>query len=216
MAAGFGRRFGGRTPKQFLEVGGEPILLRAVRAFAEHAAIAETVVVLPPAYAAAPPEWLRRLPVRIAPGGAERGDSVWNGLAALAAELDPVLVHDGARPFVTGDIITRVLEAARGGGAIAAVPVADTLKRVEPDGWIAETVKRATLWLAQTPQGFPRHMLVRAYEQARAEGMPGTDDAELVERLGERVSVVHGSPTNVKITRAEDLRLAEALAGTAG
>lgn len=216
VAAGFGRRFGAGTPKQFLELGGKPILLRAVRAFAEHAAIAETVVVLPSAYAVAPPEWLLTLPVKTAAGGAERGDSVWNGLAALDPDLDPVLVHDGARPFVTNEIITRVLEAARGGGAIAAVPVADTLKRVQADGWIAETVERAALWQAQTPQGFPRRLLVRAYERARAEGRPGTDEAELVERLGGRVRVVLGSPANVKITRTEDLPLAEALAGSAG
>jgi 2-C-methyl-D-erythritol 4-phosphate cytidylyltransferase len=215
VAAGLGRRFGGNVPKQFLELGGEPILLRAIRAFEEHAAIAELVVVLPPFYAAAPPEWLRARPVKVVPGGAERGASVWNGLAALDPNLDTVLVHDGARPFVTSDIITRVIQATPGGGAIAAVPVADTLKRVQADGLITETVERATLWQAQTPQGFPRALLVRAYQRARAEGRGGTDEAELVERLGVRVRVVLGSPTNVKITRPEDLPLAEALAGSA-
>ncbi len=174
------------------------------------------MVVLPLAYAVAPPEWLQILPVKIVAGGAERGDSVWNGLAALAPDVGTVLVHDGARPFVTADVITRVLEAARGGGAIAAVPVADTLKRVQADRWITETVERATLWQAQTPQGFPRRLLLRAYGRARTEGRSGTDEAELVERLGASVRVVLGSPTNVKITRPEDFPLAEALAGAAG
>lgn len=203
-------------PKQFLEIAGEPILLRAARAFAEHAGIRETVVVLPSDYAVAPPDWLSDLGVKIAVGGAERGDSVWNGLAALDPGLDPVLVHDGARPFVTADIITRVIEGARLGGAIAAVPVADTLKRVQADDLISETVDRADLWQAQTPQGFPRAVLVRAYQNARARGGVATDEAALVELLRQRVRVVLGSPTNVKITRPEDLPLARALAGLAG
>lgn len=203
-------------PKQFLEIAGEPILLRAVRAFTTHGQIAQTVVVLPSAYATAPPKWLCALGVKIVAGGAERGESVWNGLSALDPGLDPVLVHDGARPFVTEDIITRVIEAARLGGAIAAVPVADTLKGVHADGCIAETVDRAGLWQAQTPQGFLRTLLVRAYQHARARGAAATDEAALVERLGERVRVVLGSPTNIKITRPEDLPLAQALAGLAG
>lgn len=212
VAGGLGRRFGGSIPKQFLEIGGEPVLLRAVRAFAEHPDVASTVVVLPEQYVAESPAWLHNLGVRIVGGGVERGDSVWNGICALPEDLDPVLVHDGARPFVTADLISRVIAAARASGAVAAVPVADTLKRADADNRVLGTVERAELWHAQTPQGFPRSLLLRAFAQARADGVQGTDEAMLVERLGETVRVVPGSVANLKITRPEDLILAEALA----
>src|SRR5262249_53228908 len=137
--------------------------------------------VLPAEDAASPPEWLACLAVRIVAGGAERGDSVWNGLLAAGDEVDLVLVHDGARPLVTADVIDRVLDAAAA-GAIAAVPVTDTIKEVRDEGVIAGTPDRAKLWQAQTPPGFPRAGLMRAYRQARDEGVAATDDAALYER----------------------------------
>lgn len=212
VAGGQGRRIGGPVRKQYLEIAGRPVLLRAVLPFLHHPRIQQTVVVLPPEDASAPPPWLAELGVRIVPGGAERGDSVWKGLQAVGDDVDLVLVHDGARPFVTGDVIDRVLEGCAGGGAIAAVPVTDTIKQVGDDHTITGTPDRSGLWQAQTPQGFPRGGLVRAYERARADGVAATDDAALYERYVGPVRVVMGSYRNLKVTRPEDLRVAEALA----
>jgi 2-C-methyl-D-erythritol 4-phosphate cytidylyltransferase len=211
VAGGSGTRLGGAVRKQYLDLGGQPVLLRAVRAFVEHPGIATVVVVLPPDDAADPPGWLGALGVHIVPGGAERGDSVWNGLAALPEGIARVLVHDGARPLVTRDVIDRVLDACGDAGAIAAVPVVDTIKSVDGDRWITGTPDRAALWQAQTPQGFPRAALVDAYRRARADGALATDDAAIFERAGGRVRVVPGAPENLKVTRPGDLEIAEVL-----
>lgn len=203
---------GGGVRKQYLEVGGEPILLRAVRAFVRHPGIGAVVVVLPPDDAASPPAWLAELGVVVVAGGEERGDSVWNGLAATPEEAGAVLVHDGARPFVTAEVIDRVLEGARGGAVLAALPVTDTLKEVAPGGLVTGTPDRARFWQAQTPQGFPRAVILEAHRRARAEGVRATDDAALCERYGIPVRVVEGAAENLKVTRPADLRVAEALA----
>ncbi len=212
VAGGSGRRMGGGVRKQYLELDGTPVLLRALTPFLEHPRIGAVVVVLPADDVEAPPAWLRALPVTCVAGGAERGDSVWNGLRATPGDASAVLVHDGARPFVTAGVIDRVLDACATGGAIAAVPVTDTIKEVGPDGTIRGTPDRAVLWQAQTPQGFPRAALVAAYERARAEGVAATDDAALFERYGGPVRVVAGSERNIKVTRPADLVVAEALA----
>jgi 2-C-methyl-D-erythritol 4-phosphate cytidylyltransferase len=210
VAGGSGRRLGGPVRKQYLEVAGEPVLLHAVRAFVHHPRIHRTVVVLPPGDVATPPRWLASLDVAIVPGGAERGDSVWNGLESLSDDdVDLVLVHDGARPFVPAGVIDRVLDACP---AIAAIPVVDTIKEVDGDGTIVGTPDRRRLWQAQTPQGFPLGAIRRAYVRAREEGVAATDDAALYERYEGPVRVVMGSPRNLKVTRASDLAVAEALA----
>jgi 2-C-methyl-D-erythritol 4-phosphate cytidylyltransferase len=211
VAGGSGRRVGGPVRKQYLEIDGIPVLLRAVLPFLVDPRIQQVVVVLPPDDVEAPPPWLASLGVRIVAGGAERGDSVRNGLAAVDDDADFVLVHDGARPFVTSDVIDRVLEAAPA-AAIAAVPVTDTVKQVDADGTITGTPDRARLWQAQTPQGFPREGLARAYALARGDGFAATDDAALYERYVGPVRVVTGSYRNLKITRPADLAVAEALA----
>ncbi|MFW5951893.1 MAG: IspD/TarI family cytidylyltransferase, partial [Gemmatimonadota bacterium] len=137
------------------------------------------------------------------------------GLAAVPGVADVVLIHDGARPLVTVAIVDRALRAAASGtGAIAAVPVTDTLKVIDDDGAITATVDRRDLWRAQTPQAFPREMIVDAYRRAAEEGVAATDDAALVERYGGRVVVVEGDARNLKITRPEDLGLAELLLRT--
>lgn len=212
---------GGDVPKQFRPVAGVPLLLRAVGPFLRHPDVVEVVAVLPSAQVLSPPAWLAGLigeRLRIVAGGATRMDSVEGGLAALASSCTLVLVHDGARPFPEAEVIDRVIAAARHGtGAVAAVPVTDTLKEAEPPalgapGHVIRTVSRDNLWRAQTPQGFPRRMLAQAFGAARAAGYTATDEAALVERAGGAVVVVHDVSTNVKITTLEDLRLAEALA----
>ncbi|MHB1034753.1 MAG: 2-C-methyl-D-erythritol 4-phosphate cytidylyltransferase [Pirellulales bacterium] len=148
------------------------------------------------------------LGVEVVEGGAERSDSVEAGLARVKPDIDFVCVHDAARPCLADEWITKVFEAAeRTGAAIFAVPVAGTLKRVAADHTIRETVPREGLWEAQTPQVFRRQLLLDAY--ARRSGFQATDDAQLVERIGQRVTVVPGSPVNLKIATQEDLRLAE-------
>lgn len=212
VAAGAGRRIGGPVRKQYLEVDGVPLLLRAVRAFLLHPEIGATVVVLPPEDAESPPRWLREQAVRVVAGGAERGDSVRRGVAALCPDADPVLIHDGARPFVSAETITRVVGAARSGGAIAAVRATDTLKQVDASGCILRTLPREAVWHAQTPQGFPRGALLRILERSAADGVRCTDEAGLFERYGEPVRIVEASPDNLKVTRPLDLDLADVLA----
>ena len=219
VAAGRGRRLGGGAPKQYQLIAGVPMVLRAIRPFASHPEVARVVLVLPAEDAAAPPDFVRVLAeggLRVVAGGAERADSVAAGLAALDPECTTVLVHDAARPFVERAVIDAVIAHARAGeGAVAAVPVSDTLKQAAADDAtrVARTVPRDGLWRAQTPQGFPRAVLERAYAAA----MPGpggaTDDAALVERTGVPVRLVPDSPRNLKITTPADLALAELLAG---
>ena len=212
-AAGAGRRLGGAVPKQLLELGGRSILERSVVAFAAHPAIGETIVVLPPSLAAAPPDWLsaRAPQVRVVAGGERRQDSVANGFDAVDPSSDVVLVHDAARPFVTADVISRVIDAAAAhGAAIAAIPVSDTVKRVEPETSepvIVETIPRDGLYLAQTPQGFASGVLRDAVALGRS-GVEATDEAALAERAGHHVLVVNGAKANVKITTPEDVETA--------
>jgi 2-C-methyl-D-erythritol 4-phosphate cytidylyltransferase/2-C-methyl-D-erythritol 2,4-cyclodiphosphate synthase len=152
-------------------------------------------------------------PVSIVAGGAARADSVRNGLAA-APDAAVVLVHDAARPFLPAELASRVARAAaQDGAALAAVPVTDTVKRVagaSAPPRVAATLDRSTLWLAQTPQGFRREVLVRAYERAGPDAGGATDDSLLVERMGEKVTLVAGDPGNFKITTPEDLVRARA------
>lgn len=216
-AGGRGDRAGTGDPKQFREIAGVPMLLRAIRPFAAHPRIDEIVVSLPQAAVADPPTWLKQLVgqrMKLVAGGDTRAASVARGVAALSAECGTVLVHDAARPFVSRETIDAVLDhACRGTCAIAAVPVADTIKRTERGGTcVVETIERTGLWRAQTPQGFPRHTLEIAYEAAGESSQAATDEAALVEAAGFTVELVTDSATNMKITTSEDFAIAEALA----
>jgi 2-C-methyl-D-erythritol 4-phosphate cytidylyltransferase len=218
-AAGSGSRFGGQTPKQFIEIAGAPILVHTLKRFDECEEIGAIVVALRPdeieAFGRSPSTHRIRKPVRLVGGGAERSDSILNALAA-AREFNPdlVAVHDAVRPFVTPERISAVLARAREiGAAILAAPATDTIKEVE-NGLIQRTIDRRRIWRAQTPQAFRYDVLLRANEEARAANLPSamvTDDAFLVERLGLPVAIVEGSPSNIKITTPEDLVLAESL-----
>jgi len=216
VAAGAGVRAGPGEPKQFRPILGVPMLLRALRPFTSHPEVLHVVVALPPAYVERPPEWLGKLRgerLALVPGGAQRADSVRAGLAALPAGAAVILVHDAARPFVGRGTIDVVITRARAGvGAVAAVPLSDTVKEVVEDHRIAKTVVRERLWRAYTPQGFPRAMIDQAYAALRPDGPPPTDDAEVCERAGFPVEVVTDSPHNLKITTTDDFRIAEALA----
>jgi 2-C-methyl-D-erythritol 4-phosphate cytidylyltransferase len=214
VAAGRGERLGHALPKAFVPLAGRPLLLHALEAL--HAAPAVDLVV-PVVSAADRGRWGALEPslagwtrLRAAvDGGAERQDSVRAGLEALPGDVEWVAVHDAARPLLRPEAVARVIEAARReGAAILAVPVRDTIKRVR-GGRILGTPERSELWAAQTPQVFATALLREALAKARAEGFRGTDDAQLVERLGVPVAVVEGDPDNLKITHPGDLAVAE-------
>jgi 2-C-methyl-D-erythritol 4-phosphate cytidylyltransferase len=216
VAAGSGVRLGHSTPKAFVPLGGAPLLRYALSAIARVEAIGEAIVTLPSGMESNARAEIRHagldLPVKLTPGGAERQDSVRIGLELTSALAEVVVVHDAARPFATPDsFAATIAAAARAGAAIAAIPLADTLKRVSEPNLIVETVPRAALWLAQTPQAFRRDLLVEAHRRALAAGIVATDDADLVQRLGATVEVVPGAALNFKITTAEDLEIAAAI-----
>jgi 2-C-methyl-D-erythritol 4-phosphate cytidylyltransferase len=219
VAAGQGTRLGGEVPKQFRLIGGVPMLLRALRPFVAHPEVVRVAVALPADIVAAPPAWLSAVAGEgcvLVAGGAHRTDSAMAAVSALPPGCAVVLVHDAARPFVERGMIDAVIARAREGrGAVPAIMVGDTLKRAADPldgGVVAGTVPRDGLWRAQTPQGFPRAMLERAYRLARERGGGATDDAALVEAAGDPVCLVPGSAKNLKITTAEDLQIAECLA----
>ena len=220
VAAGSGTRTGSTELKQFRWVAGKPMLLHSVQRFLARADVATVVCVLPKSHAGDPPPWLfqcdlERLAITV--GGRTRFESVVRGLQELPDEVGVVLVHDAARPFVDDDVVDRVVAAARTGvGAIAALPVVDTLKEVDDEGRIVRTVARARLWRAQTPQGFPREPLDRAYHAAWTAGEEGTDDAAIFERAGLPVVVVRGSERLLKVTEEPDFARAERLAELPG
>lgn len=201
--------------KQLRWVAGKPMLLHSLQTFQQRADVAMVVCVLPTSYAGDPPPWIFQCDVErmlISVGGKERSESVQNGLEDLPDECRIVLIHDAARPLVAPAMIDRVVsEARKGHGAIAALPVVDTLKEVDENGAIVKTVERTRLWRAQTPQGFPRDMIVRAHREARAAGVRATDDAALCERLSLPVVVVRGSERALKVTEDGDFARVEAL-----
>lgn len=214
VAAGRGSRMGRKTPKQFLELAGEPVLVHTLRGVAACPDIDGILIALPPEEMSSFSSLFERAvpSVRIVAGGGERQESVFNALQAIdRLHTDIIVVHDGVRPLVTGADFSRVIARAREtGAAILACPVRDTVKEVEGDR-IVRTLDRQRLYLAQTPQAFRADILIEAHERARREGIMATDDAALVERCGHPVVVVEGSPYNIKITWPEDLLLAEAL-----
>ncbi len=212
-AAGSGTRMKLDHPKQYHQIGGAPLLVHTVRKFITHPAVSHTVVVVPA-------DWVERTvqmfeehqlthpTLSVTAGGRRRQDSVYAGLNQLSEDIDIVLVHDGARPLISHNLIDKCWQAAeKHGAAIAAVPVKDTLKRSGDEHRVIDTVDRENLWQAQTPQTARRDLLLRAYEAAG--DMDVTDESMLLEHANIPVTLVEGEETNLKITRPEDLSLAE-------
>ncbi|MFD7626937.1 2-C-methyl-D-erythritol 4-phosphate cytidylyltransferase [Streptomyces sp. NPDC059851] len=223
-AAGRGVRLGPGAPKALRALGGTPMLIHAVRAMARSRAVSVVVVVAPADGAAEVRRLLDEHPLPdrtellVVPGGDTRQASVAAGLAALPADITSVLVHDAARPLVPVDTVDAVIEAVRAGApaVVPALPLADTVKEVEPGGAgepepVVATPERARLRAVQTPQGFDLATLRRAHETVAAVGEGATDDAGMVERLGTTVMVVPGHEEAFKVTRPLDLVLAEAV-----
>jgi len=216
-AGGVGSRFGARTPKQFLRLGTMPILAATVQHFARHPAVRAVVVAAPEPWVARAGRILGRVvtrtPLTVVAGGRTRQDSVWLALQAAPEDVEIIVVHDAVRPMITRRLVDTVVRAAAAeGAAICALPLTETVKRVRAER-VEATLDRSELWAVQTPQAFRVDLLREAHEKARRDGVVGTDDAMLVERLGHPVRVVRGLAENVKITTPEDLRRARFLAG---
>ena len=215
-AAGKGERFRSKVHKPFVLLGKEPILVWALKAFESSARIGEIILVVNQADMAKARSAVNRAKLKkvakIVVGGKRRLDSVMNGLSEIGAGAEYVLVHDGCRPFVDKELISSVIEEAEiFGAAIPCAAVKPTIKEVEKGNFVVATLNRESLAEAQTPQGFKKEILVRAYDKALTEGIDATDDSALVERLGIKVKVIEGSYRNIKITTPEDLKYAKLL-----
>lgn len=214
-AAGQGKRMNAGRNKQFLKLDGKEVLAHTMAHFEQDPRCRDVIIV-------ANEKELSHLHVlkdmyhwakvhRIIAGGKERQDSVYEGLKQCQHE-GVVLIHDGARPFITEEMIGRLLQivADTNEGAVSAVPVKDTIKRVV-DRDVEETMDRKSLWAVQTPQAFPLSLIKQAYVEAEAKGIVGTDDASLVEAMGQTVHVVEGDYRNIKLTTPDDLIFAKAI-----
>ncbi len=225
VAAGSGTRAGGAIPKQFMEVGGQPLLCHSLRTFLEHPRVAEVMVVINPAHAEAYARATRELRerARLAPpvhGGNTRQQSVRNGLRALASRQTPpevVMIHDAARPFMPARLVDTLLDALLNApmerdGVIPALEVVDTIKRIDGGGIIIDTPPRHLLRAAQTPQTFFLESILAAHERAAGLKVECSDDAAVAEHAGLKVGVVAGDARNRKITHPEDFAWARDMA----
>lgn len=213
-AAGASRRMGCGKNKIFLEIAGEPVLIRTLKIFSQVERVKELIVVVGADEIKIVEELLKSTPNlkswQVTIGGSERQYSIANGLKFVPATSEIILVHDAARPLVSVQTIDAVIDAAeKFGGAIAAVPEKNTIKVIDAEGFVKNTPPRSNLVEVQTPQGFRREILFRAYSQAETDNFLGTDDASLVERIGAQIKVIRSDYRNIKITTPEDIDIAE-------
>jgi 2-C-methyl-D-erythritol 4-phosphate cytidylyltransferase len=217
VAAGKGIRMKGKMRKQYLDLSGQPVLVHSIMAFDSCSLVEEIFLVIPKKDV----EYCQKkiLPllnlknhINLVHGGAKRQDSVYNGLQAINKNADTVVIHDGVRPFIkTEDLKKCIMGSKKFGACILGTPASDTLKSVDKSDIIETTLSRENIWLAQTPQAFQYDLILKAHETARRDGYVGTDDASLVERLGEDVKIINGSRFNIKITKKEDLAIAKVM-----
>jgi 2-C-methyl-D-erythritol 4-phosphate cytidylyltransferase len=220
VAAGEGKRIGGPIPKSFLPIAGRPLILRTLDRFFSARSIEKVILVVAGADIQQSEAMIQNDPKLshrpwiLQIGGASRQESVRRGLEKLESACDIVVIHDGARPFVSLDLIDRsVDEASRVGAVVVGVPVRDTIKVVSEEHWVQATPARSTLWEIQTPQAFRKEIILAAHDWGARQAIEVTDDAMLVERIGRPVLLLEGERTNLKITVPEDVLLAEALLG---
>jgi len=208
---------GSAVRKQYLEIRGLPIVAHTLRIFDRCPLVSRIFLAAPQTdFDFCRGRLLSSIdlhtPVDLVPGGEVRQASVWNGLAAMDADTDVVVIHDGVRPFVTPEQVSACIrEAATHGACILGIRATDTLKYVSDAGLITRTLDRKGIWQAQTPQAFRYALIVEAHARARREGICATDDASLLERMGTGIRIIPGSRNNIKITTPEDLQLAAAL-----
>lgn len=216
-AAGQGKRMQGDRNKQFMLLNGIPIIVHTLRVFEESPVIHDIVLVCGPEEVdhyttELIPNYGINKAVRVVTGGAQRQDSVYCGLMGTPAESGYVMIHDGARPLVSQELIDSLAkEVINRKAVVPAVPVKDTIKKTDDSGYIIDTPRRENLRQVQTPQVFERRLILNAYKEAKENMYYGTDDASLVERLGVPVKIISGSYENIKITTPEDLIIAEAI-----
>jgi 2-C-methyl-D-erythritol 4-phosphate cytidylyltransferase len=213
-AAGQGKRMKAGKNKQFIELRDQPVIVHTLKVFERDEWCEGIILVINEAEREQFNEILKRFSIKkvisMVSGGTERQHSVYNGLKKVK-NSDIVLIHDGARPFITVEKIHELVQAAKEhGAAVVAVPVKDTIKR-GIDGYVHETVERSSLWAVQTPQAFHVSLVLEAHERASLEGYIGTDDASLVERMGKQVKIVEGDYRNIKLTTPDDLLFAQAI-----
>ncbi|MFQ5964882.1 MAG: 2-C-methyl-D-erythritol 4-phosphate cytidylyltransferase [Candidatus Scalinduaceae bacterium] len=216
-AAGLSLRMGGNIRKPFIMIGKKPIIFYTLEKFCKLKRIKEIILVVNKEdLSTVVGKWSDELKtykvVTIIAGGKRRQDSVYNGLCHLNSDTKIVLIHDAVRPFVNNEIIEAVIESTdESGAAIVATPMKQTVKKVDTNHCIIKTIPRYDLWMAQTPQGFKRDIIVEAYEKIKDTDVEFTDDSEVVEKDGYTVKVILGKYDNIKITTLEDLQLAESL-----
>jgi 2-C-methyl-D-erythritol 4-phosphate cytidylyltransferase len=217
VAAGKGVRMKGTMRKQYLDLSGRPVLAHSIMAFDSCSLVKEIFLVVPKEDVEYCQNKILSLLdlkkcINLVHGGAKRQDSVYNGLQAINKNTETVVIHDGVRPFIhPEDLKECILGSKKYGACILATSAIDTLKRVSESDIIVATLPRENIWLAQTPQAFQYDLIIKAHETARRYGYVGTDDASLVEKLGEDVKVINGSRFNIKITKKEDLDIAKAM-----
>lgn len=214
-SAGQGKRIGEGIKKPFLSLGGRPILAETIERFHSVRYITEIIPIIQEndmefCLEGIVERYKFNKIKRIAPGGHERQDSVYNGLKLVDPRSTLVLIHDGVRPFIRPNLIEEVIMAAlEEDGAVLGLPVKETIKEIDNSGTVEKTYKRDRLWSIQTPQVFHYKIILEAYERAYRDNFYSTDDASLVERIGGRIKVIMGSYDNIKITTPEDLLLGE-------
>ncbi len=215
---GFSEQVGalaGQTKKQFFPLSGKPILYWTLETFQKVQKIKEIILVLPEENIAGEEKTIKKkFPKlkKIVPGGKIRQESVFNGLKMVSPNFSLVAIHDGVRPLASEKLIRRTLQVAeKYGTAVAALPVKETVKMVSPGNIVQKTLPREKIWAIQTPQVFRREIIIRAHQKAKKDKFIGTDDAQLVERIGYKVRLVPGEETNIKITTPEDLLFARTL-----
>ena len=216
-AAGSGVRLGASMPKQFLDLGGRPILAWCIEAFCASYLVNDVVIVAHADYQELATDIAEKYaclkPAQVVPGGATRQESVLNGINASSSQAAWVAVHDAARPFITTDHIEAVcMLAGEAGAAIPGIQVPDTVKRIDQDGFVIDTLDRTRLVLAQTPQVCRKEEILAAYKRAAASGLSFTDESSLLEASGIHVAVAKGTMHNFKVTTEADLRVARMLA----
>jgi 2-C-methyl-D-erythritol 4-phosphate cytidylyltransferase len=218
VGAGEGKRIGGPVSKTFLALAGRPVVLRTLDRFFSTRSVEKVILVVAEKDIRRSQELIQsdpnlcHRPWLLQAGGASRQESVRHGLEKLSSECDIVAIHDGARPFISAALIDRCVdEACRVGAAVIGVPVRDTIKLISEDHWVKATPARNTLWEIQTPQAFRKEVIVEAHNRGRGQVIEATDDAMLVEQMGQPVFLLEGERTNLKITIPEDILWAEAL-----
>jgi 2-C-methyl-D-erythritol 4-phosphate cytidylyltransferase len=212
-SAGIGVRLRSKIPKPYIKLAGKPILGRTLIKLSENKNVKEIILAVAEGKIAHAGKMVNKYGIKnmkLVIGGRERGDSVYNALKVVSADIDYILIHDAIRPFITDELIGSLLRAAsKYGAAIAGVPVKPTLKIIGKNNFIESTPSRNMYWEAQTPQVFKRDLIEKAYKSAIEKNIQATDDSMLVERIGVKPKIVMGSYSNIKITTKEDLELAK-------